>query len=866
MTDTPTIPTTAATNGTAATDSTAHTPRPDTTTPAEPVWMLRINPLRRTPLADETLARLVTRLAHAEHTTTALAADCSDQLYTRIGGTQGEERARLVALRRAVHNGRPPTLPAGPPPVPALPLWHTAREHLAQLRQEVRDAHDAAIARERRHLAALLADEDLRRSLALLAPEVDNAAERYRQAAAPAGEPPARLRKSERGLLQYVTRAMVRTSPLSRLTAVALAVPGDHGTHPGEATCTGAVSHLSLDRVMAGYVAAGLPGAPSRLPVPDGWVQRPPTAELDPDTGRYTFLAPTADGGVRRLAAPPSRPLHLLLTLTDMGPRPIADVAAEAARALDLAIPDAVRAVTDAVRVGILCTATGPEDWHTDPLTPPEGPTTPEVRAHLATVREELPSLARASAAQRAAALPGIRHAAAELSRAAARPATLLVEEDSTAPPVALTTRAWRRRLDDLGHVVEFQSLFDRMHDVRQLLTAAFTDRFGTGASIPLWQHADALVREVYHRETRYRVHGEQGLGPADGTLETLRTLRRHARDTLAADLAGRDPAAEEAGWNPSELSALADGLPEPLRRDPLSYGVLIQPAGDRLVVNDAYAGHGMLYGRFLAADTRAGGTAARRLADRLTARYGHDGAAVAEDLGLHRLNVNAHPPVLPDGLHAQDWYGLRLAHDPTTGRLRIERPDGRELRTVTLGAGFPELYPAPLRIATWLLSGGRLIGDPAMTRHRPADGDPTATRPCPRLVAGDVVLSRRRWYPGEDFGAALAAGPGDTDRLLALTAWRARHGVPPELVFKTAADPTRRAAAQDRRRRKPQYADLRSALMTRVLPRLLERGGTGYAEEALPGVGASAHAFEWVVEISRASGGRFTYMAEETP
>ncbi len=52
---------------------------------------------------------------------------------------------------------------------------------------------------------------------------------------------------------------------------------------------------------------------------------------------------------------------------------------------------------------------------------------------------------------------------------------------------------------------------------------------------------------------------------------------------------------------------------------------------------------------------------------------------------------------------------------------------------------------------------------------------------------------------------------------------------------------------------------------MARVLPRMLERGGTGFVEEALPGVGASAHAFEWVVEIGRDPGGRFTYMAEET-
>ncbi|MEU7646425.1 hypothetical protein [Streptomyces huasconensis] len=834
---------------------------------AEPVWMLRINPLRRASLADEALAALISRLTEAERETAALAEVCSDQLYARIGRTPGEERARLVALRRAIHNGRTPGSLAravDPSLAPAVSRWEAARTRLARLRQEVRDTHDEAIARERRVLAGFLGDEDLRRSLALLAPEVDSAAERYRQAMTLPGTPAARVRKSERGLLQYVTRALVRTSPLSRFTAVALAVPDEHGNGPDQVAFTGAVPQLSLDRVMADYVAAGLPGATSRLPGPDSWVCRPPTAELDPETGRYTFLRAT-DGGVRLLAAPPSEALHVMLRITAMGPRPISAVAADAARVLDLSIPEALRTVMDALRVGILCTAAGPEEWHADPLPPPQGPGADQVHGHLATVREQLPRLADAPATERAALLSAVRGAAAELSRAAGRPATALVEEDYVAPPVALTTRQWRSQLADLAHIVEFQSLFDRMHDVRQLLTAVFTERFGAGASVPLCEHADGLVREVYDREMRYRVHGERGLGPANGCLEALRDLREQAVAALHSDLARCRPADEELLWKPSELSGLAAGLPEPLRRDPVSYGVLVQPTGDRLVVNDAYAGHGMLYGRFLAADAEAGGRAARRLRDRLTARYGHDGAAVAEDLGLHRLNVNAHPPVLPDGLRADDWYGLRLVHDPGAGRLLVERPDGRELRVVTLGAGFPELYPAPLRIATWLLSGGRLVNDVVGARHRLAGADPRATHGYPRLAAGDVVLSRRRWYAGEDLGEALAAGPGDADRLLALTAWRARHGVPPEVVFKTVADPTRRAAAQDRRRQKPQYADLRSALMARVLPRMLERGGTGFVEEALPGVGASAHAFEWVVEIGRDPGGRFTYMAEET-
>ncbi|NEA05359.1 hypothetical protein G3I28_39640, partial [Streptomyces sp. SID10116] len=69
------------------------------------------------------------------------------------------------------------------------------------------------------------------------------------------------------------------------------------------------------------------------------------------------------------------------------------------------------------------------------------------------------------------------------------------------------------------------------------------------------------------------------------------------------------------------------------------------------------------------------------RLAERLTDRYGWDGSRVVEDLGLHRLNVNAHPRILPHGLRPDDWFSLRLAHDTETDQLRVEDADGTPLR-----------------------------------------------------------------------------------------------------------------------------------------------------------------------------------------
>jgi hypothetical protein len=159
------------------------------------------------------------------------------------------------------------------------------------------------------------------------------------------------------------------------------------------------------------------------------------------------------------------------------------------------------------------------------------------------------------------------------------------------------------------------------------------------------------------------------------------------------------------------------------------------------------------------------------------------------------------------------------------------------------------------------------VVFDVAGMRHRPRPGagGPEATIGYPRARVGRVILSRRRWYPGADFPLRGDAAD-DAGYLLAITRWRARHEVPAEVVLKSVFDgPTvweslSDTAARDRffelrNRAKPQYVDLASALMTRVLPRLLERRPAGCLEEALPGLAGGGHAREWMVEVSRPAG-----------
>ncbi|MEV6727607.1 hypothetical protein [Streptomyces sp. NPDC051364] len=820
--------------GTATATVSANTPGRHPAERTEPVWMLRVNPLRRTRLADPALSGVLDELARVEAELAVRATACTDALYEWIGAAPADERAALVAVRRAVHNDRvPATLPD---PAPAeFPAWLELRVLRDGLLAEAAEEHPRALARERGTLSGLLGDEDLLRSLALLAPEVHRAAVRYREGTL------SRAAKSERGLLQYVTRAMMRTSPLARFTAVGLAVPSPDGARPDEVAFTGARSFPHLDQAMLGYVARTADqGTP---PGPDTWVRQSPSLSPGPGPDRISFVK-LGDDSSRLLSTSLTEPLRRLLNATDMGARTVGAIAGDVARALGTTPEQATGVVLGSLNAGLLCTTDGPEDCADDPL----------AAAPHAALRAAVAGLADAGHAERTDALRGIGALTAALTEEARRPAVFTVSENYLLAPAEVDTSGLDRQLRDLAHAMEFLSAFDRLHDIRAVLTDVFVERYGRGASVRLTDHARHLVRTVNERV----VSGSDSLTP-------LRLLRTRLLGELRADLAGRRDDTEVV-WPAEWLAELAAPLPDRFRQDAIAYSVLVQPAGERLVFNDSYPGHGMLYGRFLGHDAELGGQALPRLRRRLQERHGAHGTVLAEDRGLHGVSVNAHAPVLDRRLRADDWYGLRLVHDPDLDQLYVADADGRRLHVLTLGTGHPELLPPPLRLANWLVMGGRLLPDLGMPGGLggPGPGGVPTAPGTPRLCAGSVVLQRRRWYPGEEFEQAVRQGPGEADRMLALTRWRARHGVPAEVVLKPApflgGGAEQGSGRSTAKQRKPQYVDLTSALLTRALPRFLDRDGSGFVEEALPAAGASPHAYEWAVEISRPSGGRFTY------
>ncbi|MFG2824787.1 hypothetical protein ACGFX4_35815 [Kitasatospora sp. NPDC048365] len=92
----------------------------------------------------------------------------------------------------------------------------------------------------------------------------------------------------------------------------------------------------------------------------------------------------------------------------------------------------------------------------------------------------------------------------------------------------------------DLAALLPLLGLLDRGHDIRALLTVAFTDRHGNGGTASLVDCAADLLTVVHRRSGMLDTDGAEEFGPADGSLAAL--LAARATADLAARLSGAAP------------------------------------------------------------------------------------------------------------------------------------------------------------------------------------------------------------------------------------------------------------------------------------------------------------------------------------
>lgn len=852
------------------TDCSAHPPRGGGWSLADTL-MLRINPTPGRRLAGPELRTALGALHAAERRRAALAEPACDALFALAGEAEGRLRHQLLHLKRSVHNGRDP----GPGPwpqelPPIVTAWIEASERSLLARTAIRTGHAAFLAQERAALAEAMAGDAFQLSLALNSPQVLDAVLRYRRSP---GQPSARDRKSERGLIQHYARAILRVSPLSRFTAAGFARWSPDGPRLDQTAFDRrqARSVLTLDQPLFSALANGILTAPDAVGA-DGQafpavLARNPMLRIESDRIRFYHHSAQAR---RMLGAVLNDGLAVLLRLTELGPMPAGTLAEQAAVRLGLAPRAAVALVAAAAKAQILVPAPVLDEQHPDLLGAAGdafAANHSEARELAGRVRDALDLAARGSATERIAALTRIEAAGKQLNTLSSAPAHLRVNEDYLLEPRPVARDGYEAALADLSAAARFYHAFDRHHDARALLTRVFVDRFGPGGQAGLLDHAQELVAAVRMRQSRLDEATAAEFGPADGSLAALLRLRADASAALASRLTAAQGEPELA-CEPDWLAGLAAGLPERFARAGASYVMLVQPVAGRLVVNGCYPGHGQLTTRFLGRRGPGDGDPAL-LRRRLHALYGADGHALVEDRGLHGSNLNHRMPVLERAMTTRDWADARLVHDPAEDRLLLLDADGAPIRVLSLGMKWIDAQPAPLLLAVWLHGPSLVAFDPVERAHRArADWDPqaAATAAYPRLVAGNCVLQRRRWYPGADLPAPAQPADEVAD-LIAVTAWRARHDVPEQIVIKTPLwapqlvreddeqqDAAARARIQqmvaERQREKPQYVDLASALMVRVLPKLVERRRLGFFEEALPAVRTGVHAAEWAIEL----------------
>ncbi|PZE78427.1 hypothetical protein [Curtobacterium sp. MCBD17_019] len=201
--------------------------------------------------------------------------------------------------------------------------------------------------------------------------------------------------------------------------------------------------------------------------------------------------------------------------------------------------------------------------------------------------------------------------------------------------------------------------------------------------------------------------------------------------------------------------------------------------------------------------------------------------------------------PSLPGDDLGEAFAGLSLTHDPARDVLEFERADGRPLALVPLGIVPAWTFDGPVGLLLALLDpwvDGSQITREANPLHR-ARRAHTAER-IPRLATGTVVMRRATWrIPIELVPARGTTSPGEF--LVALHEWRTAVGMPDEVFVRVHGDDAFDAAT-----RKPMWLRFSSWYAVSAVWALLPGRHTLEVQECLPPRSATEHATESVITL----------------
>ncbi|MEU8273973.1 lantibiotic dehydratase [Microbispora bryophytorum] len=804
----------------------------------------------------------------------------------------GQARSRLVALRRALYNGRTPAVPP------------SSAETPVELDRRVRRWSDRSRACERLEAGLPLILEKERRDrhhslrtwatvgvfthgLVQASPSLAGALARWLDSP---GAPPSR--QLDLRLSRYLSRVVAKTSPHSTFTMMGL---GHWGPGPEPVAVEGgwdwrsvAEPDLLLVRKLLGDLAAADDDLAAHFLIR-------PNASLTEEDGRLWYLSRTEDAYRSVRVSEPLRALLRALT---------GEVTLGEARRL--VAPDVLAGLVD---LGVLETLPPVADQSVSHLSDLAGRLAPHPAA------DALAAFGRALARQPRVRGPvegldlqqEVRTALRRLTPPDGRlPDKNLFHDNAVfaSPAVRLGEPAWRAALDDLHLIRALLGVFQRDNEIRLLATDLFVQAYGPGAQVPFARFHRTLAEQLATPEgdalhaLLYRGRAAEPTGPVPGEVAALRRYRDQILTVLREE--------------PEALARWLRGRPEsarPVRS--LACYVQVPPGPDdgegpvRLVLNAVAAGHGTAGSRVNRLLTIAGlahepgqsdpagldcagldragldcagldcagldcagtdapvrdraepgfGPARPREAlpieAEITGFFGHN-ISLRAPTTTHELGypgaVSGRPPAARLALRDLD-----VRHDPAAGALELVRAaDGRRVLMRHAGLLATPFLPRTARLLLHLFGDQPGIGVPLWALFaEPPRQTPEEVVGRPRVSLGRVVVARATWYAATADVPRRRPGTSEAGHLLALARWFAAHGIPPRcFVFSLdpgswGQDPMRTAQLA-----KPTFLDLADPSLVACFDRQLGDNGACTAfQEVLPELGGG-HVMEYVVEV----------------
>ncbi|MEU7057402.1 lantibiotic dehydratase [Streptomyces sp. NPDC046197] len=839
-------------------------------------------------LRSPDLWRQIGTVLAGERALTSATEQLSDELY-RLIGTAGTGKPQLVALRRAVHNRRPLNARCWnddvrallPPSLEqAVRDWLRRTAELGRATARLDDLLDHHTRAGHALLRKAVADPAVRHGLVLSSPVLHEQLGKW--LARPDETPP------DRGLAQrlakYLARITVKTTPFSTFTVSGLThwSTGEPGGPAPDLTVRSVVEInvwlvqqivRELSRHPAVAAGLGLRLNPSAVRAGDRW----------------EFLGPGPEEPLRAIAATPAVQVCVdAVTETD---RTRAATVAEVATRTGSPLPRAADYVARLVELGLLETVRPFADQDLDPLgalrawTEAAGPQLAGVRAGLDAVAAHLDGYPRLTDPEERlrrlrAVEAGLRRVSAQVAELTGTDGLDLPAKNTFVENAVLTTapagpdrRVWAPVLRDLDTVRRLYALLDPALPGRVALADAFAEHFEPGATVPLL---------TFHRAVQQWLREDPGLPPllSMGThgyraltghrLPRVRALAR-AREELCAAALPPAGGADTVEVDRARLAALAADWPSWMRA-PDSVAFYGQPHGTedapRFVVNAVNSGHGRGRDRIARLLAQAGAGAAP---DRPGPA---DGVLLADTCRHFGSNVGLRTSLLANEIDYPEGRSLRgpggripladleVRHDPARGLLTL-RSHSRdaEVRPVHPNLIAELWLPPAIRLllqafgttSNLLIPGRRMFGDTSLDA---VDGLLAE----PRVVMGEVTVSRRQWVFPASSVPVRAPAEGDRRHLLRLAEWLGTHGMPTR-CFVRALDPASvvEGSVWRVKSRKPLYVDFANPLLVGVFERLLgNRDQVLFLQEALPDPSDFPHhgahgsrVTEYVIEIN---------------